>query len=136
EAAKPSELWGRFPPNALLAVAGRVDFVALTEVLGEFMTPDARKGVQVAMKRTWGTLGMDLVKDVLPYVGPDWGLCVIASAEKNAFPCVIWALRVQAGPPGAAVDQALFKAVHTFAFFGVFNYNLASSPSDRLSLKE
>src|SRR5262249_2591094 len=43
EASKPSQLWGRFPDDALLAVAGRTDAAALLDALGEFLSSEDRQ---------------------------------------------------------------------------------------------
>ena len=59
---------------------------------------------------------------VLPSVGPDWGFCVAAPAEKNGFPLVLAALRVGAGGKQPPVDQAILKAVDFFAGLAVFDH--------------
>ena len=55
-------------------------------------------------------LGKDLIKDVLPNLGPDWGLCVTAppAKDKTWFPQVTLAMAVAPGPGTAPVDEALF----------------------------
>jgi hypothetical protein len=136
EAGRPSELWGRFPENAILAVAGTLDAMALTDLVGEFMTPEARKAVREAVDRGAGaTLGRDVAKDVLPNLGPDWGLCVAAPppAEKAWFPHLLWALRVRPGDKDKPLDRALLEVLNSFALLGVFGYN--NSHPDQLTIR-
>jgi hypothetical protein len=114
EAAKPSELWNRFPKNALLAIAGRVDAAALAEVLGDFMTPQTRKAFADMVNRAGRALGLeDVGKEIVPYLGPDWGLCVMAPADKMSLPQMIAVLRVRPGPNKVSVAQSLLKALET-----------------------
>src|SRR5262249_44413152 len=54
EAARPSEVWDRFPDDALFAVAGRLDPAALLEMLGDFQTKEARAALSEALERGLG----------------------------------------------------------------------------------
>ncbi|HXL17520.1 MAG TPA: hypothetical protein VN961_08370, partial [Streptosporangiaceae bacterium] len=124
EAPRPSELWGRFPAQSLLTVAGRIDASALNEFLAEFLTAEARELIGNGLQRSLGAaVGMNLVEEVLPQLGPDWGWCVAAAPDPAGFPHVLAALRVQAGNKDAAVDQALLKAVQFLGNLAVFDYN-------------
>jgi hypothetical protein len=126
-AARPSELWDRFPDNALLATAGRVDPAAFLDVLGDFLTTEDR---DVLLTKLQGSLGAVLdsrdVKEVVPYLGPDWGLCITAppAGGKEWFPHVLVALRVQPGGKPPPVDQALLSAVDSLATWLRIGYNL------------
>jgi hypothetical protein len=124
-ASKSSDLWSRFPPTALLAVAGRIDFVAFTESLGEFLPAEARQSFLAGLNRGFDAgFGLDVSRDVLPYLGPDWGFCVTNSADSRTLvPLLTWALRVQPGPKKPPVDQALLNGLNSFALFAVFTYN-------------
>jgi hypothetical protein len=126
EAARPSELWRRFPDDALLAIGTRLDAALLFDVLGSFLGNEGRQTMQGNLNRTVGAaLGKDFVKEVLPALGPDWGLCVMAppSQDKNWFPQAVLALRVAAGEPANPVDQAIASALHSFALLVVYGYN-------------
>ncbi len=134
---QPSELWSIFPDNALLAVAGRIDLPTLVEFLGEFLTPASRQALQNELNVTLGAvLDKDLFKDVLPQIGPDWGLCLTRPepADKNWCPGTLVALRVAPGPVSAPVDQALLRAIHSFMFFAVLGHNQAN-PDKAVTLK-
>jgi hypothetical protein len=136
EAAKPSELWQHFPDDALLAFAGRFDPAAFEQVLGEFLTPQARQVLHDSLDRFVGAaLDKDVVKDVLPFLGPDIGLCVMAPEEKakSWVPQAFAALRVRPGDKPPFVDQTAFAAVKMLAQAAVIDHN--SKHVDRLRLK-
>jgi hypothetical protein len=124
EAPRPSELWGRFPAPSILAVAGRIDATALNDFLADFLTVEARDLIGNGLQRSLGAaMGMNLVHDVLPQLGPDWGFCVAAAPDRASFPHVLAALRIQPGDKDTAVDQAFLKAVQFIAGLAVFDYN-------------
>jgi hypothetical protein len=132
--ARPSELWQRFPDGALLTIVGRFDAPALAEMLDAFLTTEERQGLWQALQGGLGAvIDKDVVKDVLPNVGPDWGLCVAAppAGERAWFPQILFAVRVRPGDGG--VDQALFSALKSFAVLGVIDHNQKNK--DQTSLK-
>ncbi len=133
-ASQPSELWGAIPEDALLAVAGRVDFPALIEMICEFLTPGARKSLRDAFERGAWPLGK-FSRDLLPALGPDVGLCILAPAaqDKTWVPRLLWALRVQPGSGDRPADQALLDALNVFAGLAVLDWN--SKRPGRLTLK-
>jgi hypothetical protein len=135
-AGQRSELWDRFPPAALFAMAGRFDAVALVDMLAEFLTPEARKAIRDAVDRGAGAaLGKDVATEVLPYLGPDWGFCVTAPPAdgKDWFPHAVWVTRVRSGKDGAPLGPALVTALNSFAMLAVFQHN--SHNTEPLSLK-
>jgi hypothetical protein len=136
ESSRPSELWSRFPPDALLAIGGRIDAVAVADFLGGFLPAEGKKAFMAGLNRGVGAgLGLDLAKDVLPQLGPDWGLCVVAPADKEVLvPLLTWALQVRPGPSQPGVDKALFNGLSAFALYAVFTYNGASR-AETLQLK-
>jgi hypothetical protein len=137
EAAKPSELWERFPPDAMLATAGRFDLPALVEVVQAFLPAELNQSMKDSLDRGFGaTLGHDFLTDVLPFVGPDWGVCISAppSDDKAWFPQMIYALRVQPGDKKPPVDQTTLDAVNFFAGVAVLSHNSAKDAKP-LSLK-
>jgi hypothetical protein len=138
EFARRSELWARFPDDALLAAAGRIDAAALVEVLSDFLPKEERQVLLNALGRNLGAaLGKDFCKDVLPNLGPDVGLCVTAppADDKAWFPHTVLALRVRPGSKETPVDQALVRAVDFYALSLVFGYNRRHEPPDQLALK-
>jgi hypothetical protein len=129
-----SELWRLFPENALLTVAGRIDLSCLDEALGPFLAADAQKALREKVDRATGLLGKDVLRDVLPALGPDWGCCVSAPPPGKAwFPHVLWALRVRPGDQEPPVDRVLLKALSTVATVAVFAYN--SNHADPITVK-
>jgi hypothetical protein len=121
EASRPSTLWQTFPDDALVALAGRVDLAALVEVFAEFMTRESRQALQNDLNRPLSAFfGMDFLQEVLPAVGPDWGLCVTAPSaqDKGWFPHVVLAVRVNPGAEAAPVDRALLRTLTSWAGLG------------------
>jgi hypothetical protein len=135
EGAKPSDLWQRFPPDAMLAVASRFDLAALVEMVQMFLPPEMNNSMKDAVDRGFGaTLGHDLITDVLPFVGPDWGMCVVApsSEDKAWFPQTVFALRVQPGDKKPPVDQTVLGAINFFAGMAVLSHNAKGGEALRL----
>jgi hypothetical protein len=140
EACRPSDVSGRFPDDALLTATGRVDLGALVEVIGGFLSPDEREALGKNLQRTLGaSLGKDLTGEVLPALGPDWGLCVTAPprGDKRWFPHVILAVRAGPGPKkDAPVDEALLLALHSYAMLAVVGHNSQhKDPREQMSLE-
>jgi hypothetical protein len=124
-AAQPSEVWQSFPDNALLTMGGRLDLPALVEILTEFLADDARKSLRAVVEGTVeAILGKDIVKELLPKLGPDWGLCVLAppAGEKGWVPEVIAALRVHHGV-GEPAELSVWSALDALATVAVFHHN-------------
>lgn len=120
-----SELWERFPDKAMLRIAGKIDVLALMEVARELTPASAREAVGGVLRKSLAAaLGLDFVKDVLPRLGPDWGLCIAAADDPNSFPHVIVALAVQPGPQPVSAGAALFKAAQFFTQWAAFQHNL------------
>jgi hypothetical protein len=134
-AAGISALWERIPPDALLAVAGKVDVAALVESMGEFLTGEARQAMAATVNRTFGAaLGLDVVRDVLPQLGPDWGLFLTAPANQSDLPQLTFALRVRPGTTAPPVDQALLKALNSLAMLAVLTHNTGRADEVRLKV--
>jgi hypothetical protein len=126
EAARPSEMWTRFPDQALLTVAGRLDVAALLEMLQDFLDADARRALRAMLDQALGAgLTEQVLRDMVPNVGPDIGLCVLAPPGKdpNWFPHVIGAVRVRPGDGAIPADLALVGALNTFAMLAVLDHN-------------
>jgi hypothetical protein len=142
EAARPSGVWDRFPDDALFALAGRLDPAALLEMLGDFQTKEARAALGEALERGLGApLGKDFVREVLPALGPDFGVCLLAppSSEKGPLPQGLLAVRVR---PDKGADEALLSVVDFYARLAVVAYrgqgkgiSLKSSRQDKVEVK-
>jgi hypothetical protein len=120
--AKRSDLWRAFPDDALLAVGGRIDAAAWNDFLSGLLPEEQRKAVREASRRFAGpALGKNIATDVLPLLGPDWGVCVLAprAEDKGWFPHTIWALRIQPG----GIDHAMLNVLNSLALLAVFAYN-------------
>ncbi len=124
-ASRPSELWRRFPDDALLACAGRIEFGALFEALLSFQPKDDA-----------GAFGQALIKDLLAHVGPDWGFYVAAPPKdgKDWAPQGFLSIRTAPGGETAPVDQALLSAVQTAVLAGVLAYN-QQHPAEPMRVK-
>lgn len=136
EASKATELWSRFPDQALLAMAGRLDALALMDMLDGFLTTETRQALHDSLDRNIGAvLGRKGFKEVLAGVGSDLGMCVLAppAGEKAWFPQTVLALRVRSGDKGAPMDQALLSALHSYAMLAVVGYNRQNK--DQMVLK-
>lgn len=126
EAACPSDLWRYFPDDALLASAGRYDVAALLEALNDFLPPKSREALSADLNHSLGaTLGKNFRKDILPFLGPDWGVCLTVpdAQEKGWFPQLVVALRVAEGDRKSPVDKAMLSAVHFLAQLARITHN-------------
>ncbi len=123
--ARPSDLWRAFPDNALLAMGGRLDTAAWNDFLSGLLPEDKRQAIRDAANRFAGpALGKNVAKDVLPGLGPDWGLCVLAPPDEQGsnrswVPHAILALRIQRGD----IAHAVLQTLNSLALLGVFAYN-------------
>jgi hypothetical protein len=135
EAATPSELWGRFPADALLAAAGQIDALGALEFLDGFLTPETRQALHRSLDGIGAAVGKKGIREVLPWLGPDVGLCVTAppAGAGGWFPQAVLAVRVRSGGGDAPVDQALLSAIQSYAMLAVVSYN--SQHKDQLVLK-
>jgi hypothetical protein len=123
---KPSELWRRFPDNALFAAAGQIDVGAFEEMLGGFMAKESRDALHDALDRNFGaTLDKDIVKEVLPYLGPDVGVCITAPepGSKTWVPRALFAVQARPGDKPPVVDKAILSAIDAFAKVNVIDIN-------------
>ncbi len=135
--SKASELWAGFPEDALFAAAGRFDLAALFDLVGEFLPAARREALEGELERTLGAvLGKNLVKDVLPAIGPDAGLCLTAppADARDWAPRLLAAIRVARGEEDDPLDQAVFSAVESWAHLAVLGHN-KQNPTRPLRLK-
>ncbi len=117
-AGEPSRMWSKFPERTILAVAGRFDFTALLDMLSEFAPQEERKKSVADLERACSSLlGLDLRREVLPNLGPDWGFYVTAPPAGQAvwFPHIVVAVETRPKPEQKPLGPALFEALRTLA---------------------
>jgi hypothetical protein len=119
-----SSLWQRFPEQNIVTFAASTDFAGGVEALKALMPEDERKKLSNNWKSGPGAIfPIDLFKDLLPNIGPDWGICVLPSKNANEIPGMMFALQVKPGSKDLAVDRTLFNAVEIFAGFAILDHN-------------
>jgi hypothetical protein len=123
EPARPSDLWSRFPDNAIFSMAMRIEGSNVADTFADLAPGDVRRSVQNALQPIAALTGIDIAKDIAPNVGPDFGVCVLPAAAPAKMPQIIAALAVRPGPKDIAIDQSLYRGVHFLAGLFVFDYN-------------
>jgi hypothetical protein len=146
EAATASDVWRRFPQSALFAAGGRLDTAASLDVFGGFLTPQGRKALQATLNRPFATLlaEEDFAANLLPTLGPDWGLCLSApptgaaasqaARENPVMPHLLFALRIDSNRNKKAPERTLLTALDFAARFVIFAHN-NEHPDSPLALK-
>ncbi len=128
-AAQSSRVWQHFPERTMLAVAGRLDFVALMEMVSAFIPAENRgelgKGIEYIDRMSKATFQRSFTKDILPNLGPDWGFYVAAPEPLSDppavemapwFPHILFALQVRSDPNETQpLDFVLATAIRTLA---------------------
>ncbi len=122
--ATPSDLWQRFPEASIVTIAGRTDIAGTMDALKLLLPEKERKNVGGDLQRGIGAiLGLDLFKDVLPNIGPDWGGCMLPAKDAQHLPQTLIAVAVKPGTKDPPVDQSLFNALQLFASLSILNHN-------------
>jgi hypothetical protein len=121
---RPSAVWRHVPDDALLVLAARTDFPALAAQLLELMpAKDRRKATDDLQRMLGGLTALDLRADVLPNVGPDWGVCVLPPGPADAYPHVLAALEIHPGDKAEKVDQTVLRGLQLAATLAVLQHN-------------
>ncbi len=130
-----SELWQRFPENSIFTLAGRTDFRALADGMLELTPEPVRKLVVDALGKNVGAaVGLDPLRDVLPNLGPDWGMCVLPASAGKDFPQAVFVLAVKPGKREPGVDQALYKAIQFFVGLALYPHNNGKAEADKIQM--
>lgn len=126
---KVSGLWDAFPDDALLATAGHLDTAALNAFLSDFVPEAERvKAAERVKSDAAGVFGNE--KGLLPFLGPDWGLCITAGSAEAWFPNCLLALRLQTGVDAEKAQNTL----QTAAQVATAMYN-GNANGDQLAVK-
>jgi hypothetical protein len=124
ETIAPSVLWQRFPEASIVTIASKADFAALVDSLKILLPAKDRHTMETQLQRTLGAfLGRDIFKEVLPNIGPDWGICVFPAENTPQFPHVLLAIAVQPGSKDPPIDQSLAKVAQFLAGLALLDYN-------------
>jgi hypothetical protein len=122
-APAPSDLWRRFPDNALVSVAGQVDIASIVKQVQALLPEKEARGFdQLILKNLGAIVGLDVAREVFPNIGPDFGFTVTLPEDKG-LPRALVAVAVKPAPKETPVDQLLYKTIQTFAGFALFDYN-------------
>lgn len=127
EDERATDLWGRFPDPAILAVAGRFTPGRWDELLDNVLTKGAGQAVRGPTPRRAG--------GGLPELGPDWGLCVTAppAGEKDWLPRFVVAVRASVAESQRTGEVSLLQAANGAVTLLVLVYN--SSHTDQIELR-
>jgi hypothetical protein len=120
------DLWNAIPKDAILAVGGQVDFVALLDLLNDFLDDEARKPVRKTLDQCLAAvLGPEAVQSALAALGPDWALYVAVPprSAKGWIPRALVAVRLQRGSPERPADVWLVDALNCLAALVAFTQN-------------
>jgi hypothetical protein len=124
QTAATSSLWDRFPEQSIATIATQTDFAGLADSLKLLMPEKDRKKLTSDWQGGIGAIvRLDLFKDLLPNIGPDWGICVLPSNDAKQLPQTIVALAVRPGSNAPPVDQTLVKALEIFASIAILDHN-------------
>ncbi|MGH7173039.1 MAG: hypothetical protein ACRELG_22380, partial [Gemmataceae bacterium] len=138
EGTTASAVWRRFPESALLAVGGRFDGATLLDVFDGFLAAENRQALHATLNRQFAALlgEEDFARDVLPALGPDWGLCITAPAprDKSWIPQTLFALRVDANRTKKALDRKLLGGLDFAARLVILGHN-TQHPDEPMALK-
>jgi hypothetical protein len=119
-----SALWQRFPEPSILTLAARTDFANLARQIIDALPPSERRKLEEGLQGGLQLITrLDLLRDVLPNLGPDWGVCVLPPRDSTALPQMIVALAVKPGNGPEPVDDALFRGVQLLAGLAVVEHN-------------
>jgi hypothetical protein len=88
------------------------------------LAPAKERAAMIEGAKSLGAaIGFDPLKEVLPRLGPDWGLCVMPAVDAKQLPQAIAALAIQPGPKEAPVDQTLYRGMQFFLGLAILDYN-------------
>lgn len=115
-----SSLWQSFPESSIITIASVTDFAGSVEALKLLMPEEERNKLTKDSGSIQNFLGLDPFKEVLPNIGPDWGVCMLPSKDDKHIPVAIFALAVKPGQSKKPVDEAILESVDFFAKAAVF----------------
>ena len=110
-----------------MTIATQTDFTGATDAFKMILPAADRKKFDALLK-------LEQLKEVLPNIGPDWGVCVLPSKSADVLPQAMFALAVKPGAKDEAADQTLLKAIELFVGFAVLDHN-QKNPSEALGIE-
>ncbi len=116
-----TDLWQRFPERSVFTLAASTDFAATVEALKMLVPETDRPKVSEQWAVVGGILQLDPFKELLPNIGPDWGVCVLPAKDADRLPPMLFAIAVKPGSGKKPVDQELFKAMDFLGKLAVLN---------------
>ena len=126
-----SDLWSKFPDDAVFTLAAHTDLTSAFAVLEEFMPREEqqkfRQGLQAALGAAFGR---DFQKEILPSVGPDWGFCIAPSKTDSPFPDMFLAMKLQ--PDKGAAPKEWLRIAIFVSQLGCLEYNKKNADMMRL----
>lgn len=106
-----TELWQRFPEPSVFTMASMTDFAGTVEALKGVLPEKERQQMTRDWAKVGALLGLDVFKELLPNIGPDWGVCLLPAKDAQHLPPLLIAVAAKPGSGPKAVDQELFKAM-------------------------
>lgn len=115
-----TDLWQRFPESSAFTIASVTNFAGTVDALKLLVPENDRAQLTKDWSKIGALLGLDPFKDLLPNLGPDWGICMLPGADAQQLPQVLIAVAVKPGMGEKPVDQELFKSIDTLAKIAAF----------------
>jgi hypothetical protein len=128
-------LWQRFPETSIVTIASKLDFAGTAETLQLLVPEKERKNFAARLQLGAGLFGLDLFKDVLPNIGPDWGVCVLPAKDARHLPQTLLAIAASPGKNDPPVDQTLYQAVNSLTQ-GLIDFNKKKHPDSPIRLQK
>lgn len=128
EARTRSAFWNYVPDDAIAAVAGRFDVAEIARLIDESGTAEQRGKLFTDVNRTTlALLGMEVQKDVLDKISPDWGCYVAPCSSGKVAPDLVLAARLHANNPDA--EEAFADSLRTLGGLLAMNRTNEGKPT-------
>ncbi len=114
-----SDFWDHLPERSLFTIAGHTDFVGAADAL-RLVVPENIRG---NLRQGTPQILLDIVKDTLPNLGPDWGAAVLPARNAQELPRALFALRVKPSPKKVPVDEVLLQGINILAGIRIEAHN-------------
>jgi hypothetical protein len=131
-ATEEGDLSRRWPSDAFLMLNGRIDLARTLDCFGQFLDAPTRQALRVSVDQKVGTvLGRDSLADVVPAVGPEWGLCLAPPPKGGTawYPEVLAAVQVSRNAAQPNPELVILNALNSWAALAVYAHNLGKPGS-------